>query len=173
MFMDLIRKRRSTRRFRDTPVEKEKLDLLLEAALRAPSSRGFNPWEFIVVADRAMLDRLSRAKPHGASFLKDAPLGIVVLADPARCDVWVEDCAIATIFIQLAAEALGLGSCWIQIRRRRHADGGAAGAVVRELLAIPGHLEVAAFVAVGYPDEATPPHPPDTLQHEKVHLERY
>ena len=90
MFMDLIAKRRSIRRFTADKVEAEKVELLKEAALLAPSSRGINPWEFIVVTDRSLLANLSAAKPHGSTFLKDAPLGIVVCADPQKSDLKVE-----------------------------------------------------------------------------------
>ena len=82
MFIDLLRSRRSIRKFEDRPVELEKVDLLVEAVLRSPSSRGSNPWEFVVVNDPAIINRLSTAKPHGASFLANAPLAIVVCADP-------------------------------------------------------------------------------------------
>jgi nitroreductase len=89
MLIDLLRKRRSVRRFEERPVEEDTIDLLIESVLRAPSSRSLNPWEFVVVRDREMLTRLAQAKPHGAAFLKDAPLAFVVCADPARCDVCV------------------------------------------------------------------------------------
>lgn len=118
MFMSLIQKRRSIRRFLAKQVEPEKMDLLAEAALRSPSSRGLRPWEFIFVTDRSLLEKLSRAKSYGSSHLKNAPLAIVVCADPAKCDVWIEDSSIASTFIQLAAESLGLGNCWIQIREK-------------------------------------------------------
>ena len=78
MFIDLARKRRSIRQFQDKPVEKEKVDTIIEAALRAPSSRGFNPWEFVVVTDPIKIAGLAESKPHGASFVKNAPLVIVV-----------------------------------------------------------------------------------------------
>ena len=81
MFMSLIQKRRSIRRFLAKPIEDEKIEMLIEAALRAPSSRGLNPWEFIVVTERDLLEKLSSAKTHGSEFLKNAPLGIVVCAD--------------------------------------------------------------------------------------------
>ena len=77
MFDELIQKRRSIRRFLDQPVEPEKIDRLMEAALRAPSSRGLNPWEFVVVDERPLLETLATCKPHGASFLGQAPLGVV------------------------------------------------------------------------------------------------
>ncbi|NOZ25148.1 MAG: hypothetical protein GXO94_03520 [Nitrospirae bacterium] len=173
MFMPLIRKRRSIRRFQDREVEAGKIDLIIEAALRAPSSRSLNPWEFIVVTDRDLLEGLSRAKEHGSSFLKNAPLGVVVCADPDRCDVWIEDASIASIFIHLAAESLGLGSCWIQIRKRMYDKGNTAEERVAALLNIPENLRVESIIAIGYPDEEKPPHGVEELQYGKVHLNRY
>ena len=165
--------RRSIRKFLDKPVEAEKIDLLVEAALRAPSSRGFNPWKFIVVTDKQLLESLSWAKPHGASFLKNAPLGFVVCADPGVSDVWVEDTSIATIFIQLAAESLGLGSCWIQLRKRMYDDNKSSEAYVSELLNIPENFSVESMIAVGYPDEKKSPHSKESLQFEKVFKNAY
>jgi nitroreductase len=173
MFMSLIRKRRSIRKFTDTPVEKEKLDLLVEAGLRAPSSRGVNPWHFVVVTDRAMLTRLSQAKEHGSAFLKNAAAGIVVCADASKSDVWVEDASIATIMIQLAAVDLELGSCWIQIRERMHDAGQTAEAYVSALLGLPPQLKVESIVALGYPDETRAPHPRESLPQAQVHAESY
>jgi nitroreductase len=73
MFIELIRKRRSTRRFKEDQIEAEKIEMLTEAALRAPSSRGFNPWQFVFVSDRELLKKLSRAKP--APTLKNRTSG--------------------------------------------------------------------------------------------------
>ncbi len=173
MFLELLASRRSIRKFKEAPVEKEKIDLLIEAALRAPSSRSLNPWEFIVVTDKNMLAGLADCKPHGASFLKGAPLGIVVLADPNRCDVWVEDSSIASIFIHLAAHSLGLGSCWIQVRKRMHADHTSAGKYVADLLEIPDGLEVESIVAVGYPENLPPGHARESLAYGKIHRGKY
>ena len=171
--MKLINERRSIRKFKAAPIPPDAQDQLVEAALRSPSSRGFNPWEFIVVSDTATLEKLSSAKPHGATFLKNAPLGIVVCADPGQSDVWVEDAAIATLYLHLTATALGLGSCWIQIRKRMHNDAMSAEAYIRDLLSIPAHLSVLAILAVGYPAEKKEPHGADYPQYGKVHRERY
>ena len=173
MFISLIQKRRSIRKFLEKAVEIEKIDLLIEAALRAPSSRGLNPWEFIVVTDQALLERLSGAKQHGSAFLRDAPLVIVVCADPDRCDVWVEDASIASVFIQLAAESLSLGSCWIQIRERMHDGKKSAQEYVAETLQIPVKMKVESIIAIGYPDEKKPPGGKDELLYEKVHSDSY
>ena len=173
MFLSLVQKRRSIRRYKDKPVEPEKIDRLIEAALRAPSSRGFNPWEFVVVADGVLLEKLSKAKPHGASFLKDASLGIVVCVDPEKCDVWIEDASIASIYIHLAAESMELGSCWIQIRKRMHDQTKTADQYIRELLNVPENLNVESIIAIGYPAEMKSPHSKEDLQYEKVYYNVY
>ncbi len=168
MFIDLLRKRRSIRHFREQAVEQEKIDLLVEAMLRSPSSRGFNPWEFVVVKDPRVIGDLALAKAHGSSFMKNAPLAIVVLADPGRCDVWVEDCSIAALIIHLAAADLGLGSCWIQLRLRDHKGGVSAEEYVKKLLGQPDKLVVEAMIAIGYPKEQKAGHPLSALPYEKV-----
>lgn len=173
MFMSLIQKRRSIRKFVQKPIEAEKIDIIIEAALRAPSSRGLNPWEFVVVTDRDLLEKLSDAKEHGSQFLKNAPLGIVVCADSDKCDVWVEDCSIASTFIFLASESLGLKSCWIQIRKRKHNDSKTSKEYVAEVLGIPSKLKVEAIIAIGYPDEAKHPHKKEELEYKKVYLNQY
>ena len=173
MFISLAQKRRSIRRFRKKEIEPEKMDIIMEAALRSPSSMGNNPWEFIVVTDPEKLEALSHAKQHGSTFLKGAPCGIVVCADPEKSTVWIEDCSIASIFILMTAESLGLGGCWIQIRDRFNKNGKPAQEVISEVLDIPGNMTVASIVALGYPDEEKAPHEKETLQFEKIYRNKY
>jgi len=173
MLIDLLRTRRSLRRFKDQPVEREKLDLLLEAALRAPSSKGNNPWEFIVVTDRQRLDKLSVAKAHGATFLNNAPLAIVVCADPAKSDVWVEDAAIAATLIHLEATDLGLGSCWVQIRLREREDKTSSQTFLADLLDLPEGLMVLAIIGIGYPMDNKTGHPLSSLCCNQVSYEQF
>jgi nitroreductase len=173
MFIDLLRKRRSIRQFNPKAVELEKIEQLVEAMLRSPSSRSLNPWGFIVVEDNQTIEALSRSKPHGASFLKNAPLAIVVYADPEKCDVWVEDCSIATLNIHYAATDLGLGSCWIQIRKREHDGELGAEEYVKEKLNIPADRRVEAIVAIGYPKEEQEGRPLSSLPYDKVCYEKY
>jgi nitroreductase len=173
MFLSLIRKRRSIRTYEPQPVESEKLELLVEAALRSPSSMGNNPWEFVIVTDPEVLERLSKAKPHGATFLKKAPLAMVVCADPGKSSVWIEDASIAAIFIQITAESLDLGSCWIQIRDRMHSENMSAEGYISEILSIPSHLKVEAMIAIGYPGGKKAPHAKEALMYEKVFFGAY
>jgi nitroreductase len=97
--LEILRKRRSIRRYQKKEIEREKIELLKEAALRAPSSRAIKPWQFVFVTDRSILEKLSRAKEDGSSFLKHAGLGVVVCADENESDVWIEDCSIASIIL--------------------------------------------------------------------------
>ncbi len=173
MFLSLIQKRRSIRKFLQKPVEREKIDMLIEAALRAPSSMGSKPCELIIVTERDLLEKLSMAKQHGSTFLKNAPLGIVVCADPDKSDVWVEDASIVSIFVQLTAESMGLGNCWIQIRERAHNNSQSAQEYISRLLNVPENIKVESIIAVGYPDEQKPPHKKETLLYEKVYFDLY
>ena len=168
MFLDFISNRRSIRKFKSQSIEKEKLSILIEAGLRAPSSRAFNPWQFIIVEDREILEKLSVSKPHGASFLKNAPLGIIVCGDSSKTDVWIEDCSIAAIFFHLAAHDLGLGSCWVQIRKREHNSSQSADQYIKQLVNIPDHMMVEAIIAIGYPDETKTPHNKEALDFHKA-----
>lgn len=165
--------RRSIRKYTDQKIEKDKLDTLIQAALLSPSSRGLRPWEFIVVQDKETLANLSKAKPHGGTFLKDSPLAIVVLGDSTKSDVWVEDASIASIIIQLTAEELGLGSCWVQIRNRKYDDNTTAESYLQNLLNIPEHIKVEAIISIGYPDEQKEPYELDDLPYSKIKYEKY
>ena len=152
--IELLRKRRSIRKFTSDKIESATIEILIEAALRAPSSRGINPWEFILVDDPVILTQLSQAKKHGSEFLKNAPMSIVVCADSSKSDVWVEDCSIAAIIIQLTALSLGLGTCWAQIRYRKHSDEKSAEKYVQELLCLPEQIKVECILGIGHPAES-------------------
>ena len=173
MVMQEIQKRRSIRKFTGTPVERQKIDIIIEAALRSPSSMGRDPWEFVVVDDKETLEKLSKAKPHGSSFLKGAALGIVVCADISKSDVWVEDTSIASTHIYLAAESLGLGACWIQLRKRKYSDDITSGEYVASVLDLPVELEVLSIIAIGYPAEEKTPHKKESLKYDRIHFNRY
>lgn len=172
-FSDLIKKRRSMRKFTEQELTQDEVVLLLKAALMSPSSKRSNCWQFVVVDDKETLDKLSRCKESGAAFLKDAPLAIVVLADPLASDVWIEDASVASIMIQLQAEDMGLGSCWIQVRERYAATGMSADEYVHGVLDIPLQLQVLSIIAVGHKGMERKPFDESHLQWEKVHINKY
>ena len=112
-FHDMLFTRHSIRKYTDEPIDGEHVKLLLEAALLAPSGKSVRPWEFVVVEDKEVLAKMSECRPFGSGPVAKCKLAIVVCGDPGKTDVWVEDCTTAATYIQLQAEALGLGSCWI------------------------------------------------------------
>ena len=171
--IDTLRKRRSVRRFENQAIEPEKVELLKEAVLRSPSSRNLDPCQFIFVNDKQCLEKLSKSKPHGAAFLKNAALGIVICAEESKSDVWVEDCSIASILAQLTAQSLGLGSCWIQIRKRCYTENITSEAYIREVLNIPDTIRIVSIVAIGNPVEQPEPRERKDLKDTKIHSNRW
>jgi nitroreductase len=172
-FSELIKNRRSIRKFTSEELTQEEVVNLLKAALMSPSSKRTNPWQFIVVDDKETLDKLAHCKEHSANFIADAALAIVVAADPMASDVWIEDASIASIMIQLQAEDLGLGSCWVQIRERFAATGMSSDEYVRGILDIPLQLQVLSVIAIGHKGMERKPFSEDHLQWEKIHINKY
>ena len=149
-FSELIKNRRSMRKFTDEELTQDEVVTLMKAALMSPSSKRSNSWQFVVIDDKEMLKELSHCKEQASSFIADAVLAIVVMADPLASDVWIEDAAIASIMIQLQAEDLGLGSCWVQVRERFTATGMPSDEFVHGILDIPLQLQVLSVIAVGH-----------------------
>jgi nitroreductase len=171
--LNLLYNRRSTRKFLNKKVEEEKIKSLLTAALLAPSSHNRQPWEFIIVDDPVLLEKLSVAKPHGSALLKHAPLAIIIMGDKTVSDIWIEDCSIVSILIQLEAEAQGLGSCWVQIHRRYYNDDISSNEYIHDLFNIPERLEVLSIVGIGYKAAGRLPLDNKDILWEKVSKNNY
>ena len=168
MFTEIAKKRRSVKKYTPQQVEQEKIDAIIEAALRAPSGKAARPWEFVVVKDKELLEKLSIAKPAGAEFVKGASVGIVVCADPSKSGLWVEDCAIAAVSMQYAAHSMGLGSRWSHMRGNNHNDSKSSRDYIAELLGLPDNLDVECIIAIGYPGEEMVPYSKEDLDYGKV-----
>ncbi|MBP1755089.1 MAG: nitroreductase [Firmicutes bacterium] len=173
MLYDLLKSRRSIRKYQNREVEQEKIDILLKSALLSPSSRSIRPWQFIAVTDKQKLKQLSLCREHGPGFLSEAPFAVVVIADKSASDVWIEDTSIASAFLQLSAQDLGLGSCWIQVRERFHKEQETAEEFIRQVLEIPEQYGVECIIAIGYPAEDKKPYEEDALQYQKLHYNKY
>ncbi len=161
------------RKYTTEELTQEQVVTLLKAALMSPSSKRTNAWQFIAVDNKETLKTLSHCKEHGSSFLSDAAMAIVVVADPLASDVWIEDASIASAFIQLQAEDLGLGSCWIQIRERFTATGMTSDEFVHGVLDIPLQLQVLSIIALGHKGMDRKPFDEEHLQWEKVHINKF
>jgi nitroreductase len=156
LFMDLVRSRRSIRRFLPRPVEREKIMACLEAARLAPSAHNAQPWRFIVVDDPGLKGRLCGEAFSGiysmSRFAAQAPLVVVVLARKdflthhvgrqiQRTAFYLIDIGIAGEHFILQAEELGLGTCWMGWFSARR---------VRKVLKIPRKYKIMALMPVGY-----------------------
>ncbi len=171
--IELLRSRRSIRKYTDQAIETEKIDILKEAVLRSPSSKGINPWQFIFVDDRETIQKLKESKPTGTGPLDTAPLAVVFCADDTLNDAWVEDCSIAAIIAQLTAHSLGLGSCWIHFHYRMYSETVTTEQYVRQLLEIPEKYHVLCAVTVGYPAREHKGRAFEELQFEKIRTNHF
>jgi nitroreductase len=140
---EAIETRRSTRNYAPTPVPREKLERILEAARLAPSAGNRQPRHFIVVTDSEKRKALSGGM--FAKFLKESPVVIVACGDEEAAPKWFAvDVAIAVENMVLAAGGEGLGTCWI---------GSFDEAKVREILGIPSNFRVVVMLALGFAND--------------------
>lgn len=160
--------RRSIRKFTDQSVEKEKLDHLVEAAMLAPSAGNQQPWQFVVVNERMVLDELIESGPY-TSALKTAQAAIIVCCDMERVTregFWVQDCSLASQNILLEAVNLGLGSVWIGCYPREDRMANVSRALNLPVYAIPLNI-----IAIGYPAETK--ERPDRFDPARIHYNRW
>ncbi len=152
--IDLLKTRRSIRKYKKDKIPRETIEALIKSALYSPSGNNIKPWEFIIVDNKELIARLSKAKTNSADFIKDSNILIIVLADERKTDVWIEDSSIAATILHFTSESLGLGSCWIQIRKRYANEQLLSEEYIKQLLDIPDYLRVEMMLAVGYPAES-------------------
>lgn len=163
--MENIFARKSVRKYLPKPVEPEKTELLLKAGMAAPTGKNTQPWEFVVVTDRAVLDSMAAALPY-AKMLKEAPMAIVVCGDVTKSSYWYIDCSAATENILLAAEALGLGAVWTATYPYKDRM-----EVAKKYTGHPDHIASLCVIPVGYP--AVPHTPKDKWDASKVHTGKW
>lgn len=171
--LQVMKNRRSVRKYTGDKVSQDKLDLILQAGLLAPSSKNIRPVELVVVEDGSMLEKLSESRQTGSRMLSKASCAIVVIADTREADAWIEDCSLVMGYMLLMAESLGIGGCWVQQRMRKTASGDASGDYVRELLRIPDDYEVEAILSLGIPQKTEEPRTWNESEVEKIHREKF
>ncbi len=151
--LEAIQTRRSVRKYEKREINDEIVQKLLSAAMSAPSAANQQPWEFIVIKDRDMLDAIPAFSPF-AKMAAHAPLGILICGDTRNLiapGFWVQDCSAATQNILIAAHALGLGAVWTGVYPMDLMDGRVTGFVKH--CQLPEGVVPLAFVALGYPAE--------------------
>ena len=169
---DAIATRTSIRMFDKTrPVGEDQIEKMLRAAMAAPTAVNKQPWEFVVVTDKATLNALSKVHPH-ARIENGAPLVIAVCGsldnglDGRAKEYWVQDCSAATEDLLLAAHGLGLGAVWCGVYPMEERI-----APISEILSLPQGYMPLNLVTIGYP--AQHPAPKDKWKPEKIHRERW
>lgn len=172
-FNKLLIQRRSIRKFDENLLESEETEQILQAALLSPTSKNSRSWQFVVVENKETLERLSHCKPSSANFISSSAMAVVVLANPLLSDVWIEDASIASIAMQLQAEDLGIGSCWVQVRKREYTENIPSADYVRDILNIPMPYEVLSIIAFGKKQKERSANTTDNLLWENVHIDTF
>ncbi|MBQ3624092.1 MAG: nitroreductase family protein [Prevotella sp.] len=166
-----IMTRTSVRQYQDKAVEQDKVETMLRAGMAAPTAVNKQPWHFIVVNDKAILEKIAEINPN-KRMLKTAPLGIIVCGNLEKAlsgdaqQYWIQDTSAATENILLAAHGLGLGAVWTALfpNKNRYEP-------LRELLGIPEHIMPLNIIIIGYPAES--PTPKDKWKPENVSYNKF
>ncbi len=153
-----IKTRRSIRKYKPDKIEKEIIKDIIDCARLAPTANNIQPWEFIVVDNKEIKDQLAEITDYG-KFIKEAPVCIVVFCKDTK--YYLEDGSAATQNILLAANAYGLGTCWVAGDKKPYAD------KIRKLLNVPEGYKLISLISMGYPAEK--PSPPKRALNEVLH----
>jgi nitroreductase len=162
--LEAIKTRRSIRKFKPQPASRQMVKELLEAAMFAPSAGNEQPWQFIVVDERKILDEVPRICPT-AAMCRQAPVAVLVCGDASLeryQGFWVLDCSAAVQNLLLAAHAMGLGAVWAGVYPLKDRVEG-----FRRLFSLPEGITPFALVPLGYPDQK--PGLQERYREERVH----
>lgn len=170
--MNPIFKRASVRKYKNQPVLPEQIELLMSAAMAAPSAKNSQPWEFLVIQDKETFKKIMDFHPY-SSMLDEAALAIVVCADTQKespdlkgLDFWTQDCAAATQNILLEATELGLGGVWLGVYPRENLVSS-----TKELFSLPENIVPFSIVSIGYPEGEV--YPKNKFDSNKIHWEKW
>ena len=166
--MDAILSRRSIRKYTKQSVPDQLIKELLEAAMNAPSAGNEQPWHFIVINDRGILDEIPKYHPY-SQMIREAYVAIVICCDlqlDKQDGLWVQDCAAATENLLLAVQAKGLGAVWLGVYPRDERVTG-----LRKLLSIPEQVIPFSLIPIGYPAEHKPR--ADRYDSSRIHDNRW
>ncbi len=160
--IEALRTRRSIRQYIDKEVPKELLETMVDCGRLAATARNEQPWEFIVITDKTLKQKIAETTDHG-KFIKDAGACIVVVCKDTK--YYLEDGSAATQNILLAGRALGLGTCWVAGDKKAYCD------AILKLLNVPSGYKLVSLIAVGYP--ASTPTPIKRPLNDVLHWEKF
>ncbi|MBU0488692.1 MAG: nitroreductase family protein [Bacteroidetes bacterium] len=166
--MEAIFTRRSIRKYKDTKVSGEKIDILLKAAMHAPNAGDQRTWHFIVLTNKEKMLQIPIVHPY-AEMMRIAPVAIIVCGDilmEKHRGFWQQDCAAASQNILLAAHDLGLGGCWLGVHPIEERIAG-----IKEILQLPENIIPMSIIPLGYPDEI--PEPKQKGDADRIHYDSW
>lgn len=168
--LENIHNRKSVRQYTDEPVSDDHLQILLKAAMAAPSAVNYQPWRFVVVTERRELDQMAELLPY-AKMLRQAPLAVVVCGETTWHDgrenpYWQQDCSAAVQNLLLAAEALGLGAVWTGVFPDPERT-----SALHDFLGLPGNVQPLCAIPIGHPAGIT--QPKDKWKPENIHYGKW
>jgi nitroreductase len=164
--IECILTRRSCRSFTSETVSKEDIALLLKCAMQSPTAANRQSWNFIVIQDRTILNKIPGFQKYGG-FVTRAPAGILICGDSSKNpDMWAIDASIAAQTILLAAHAIGLGGCWLAVQPFPDFIQG-----FRDLLALPENIHPHCFLVIGHPAEKQPV--VNRFDEKKIHFDEW
>lgn len=170
--MNNILSRKSVRAYTDQPLSKAQLDTLVRAAMAAPTGKDMRPWKFVIVDDKAVIDKLAKGLPR-AKMLAEAPAAIVVCGDLSIKDDkgepsknWPLDCSAATENLLLMAESMGIGAVWTGVYPYEDRT-----KTVTEILGLPEEIKPFCVIPMGYPKGN--PQPKDKYKKENIHYNKW
>jgi len=168
--MNAIFQRRSVRKYTNQQVTDEQIELILRAAMAAPSARNAQPWEFLVVRNKYNFAKIMQVHPY-SSMLKEASVAIIVCGNQKRelvegTNYWVQDCSASTENILIQVADMGLGAVWLGVYPREDRIHG-----LREILDLPSYVIPLAIISIGYPAEET--FPAERFDKDRIHIEKW
>lgn len=166
--LEAIQSRRSVRKYTDQPIPKEIIQSLLEAAMNAPSAGNQQPWHFIVIDDKKLMNEVTKVHPH-SRMITQAPLAILICADESLEKYkgrWPMDCSAAMQNLLLAAHAQGLGAVWVGIYPEIERIEG-----IRKIFNIPDNITPFSLMPLGFPDESKPSE--NRFREDRVHMNQW
>jgi len=168
--MDIINKRRSVRSYLSTPVKSEDLEMILRAAMQAPSAKNQQPWRFLVVQNTETLKKLAEVSTN-AKMLLEAPCAIIVIIDKTNLKTEMmafQDASAATMNILLEATSLGLGTCWCGIYPNQERMDN-----LKSILKVNESYDVFSLIALGYPKDKDALYFIDRYNLNRIHYEKF
>lgn len=171
--INALHHRRSVRQYNGQPIDESLLREILNVGLLAPTGDNFRSTQFILIRDPDTLRELAHVRKAGTRMLEKAGAAILVMADTDKTDLWIEDSSISMAYMHLAADSLGLGSCWIQMRARDTAEGRPLENWLRKKFDIPEKFQPLAILALGQIDTHPQEHVPTDQDWKRVHQERF